>query len=70
MQSGDTFANRLSNAVIMKAKQAQIFANFDFDPDVTAKWTKMVEDWDKDHSQPDPYEEPKSGIHISMTGFV
>jgi hypothetical protein len=60
----------------MKAKQAQVFANFDFDPDVTAKWTKMVEDWDKDHSQPDPYEEPKSGTYfydrfcVELTNFL
>lgn len=50
----------------MHQKHAQIFSNFNakFAPEITEKWTKMVEEWDMDSSKPDPYEEPIIGLPI------
>ena len=48
----------------MKARHQDLLDCFTakFTPEVIEKWTSMVEAWDEDHSQPNPYEEPESGM--------
>ncbi len=32
-----------------------------FTEPTVAEWTKMVDEWNADHTKPDPYAEPESG---------
>jgi hypothetical protein len=54
----------------MKIKHGILLARFTakFAPDVIEKWTRMVELWDEDHSQPNPYEEPENGMLLFVNG--
>lgn len=47
-------------AVHMKAKSQAAFESFNqrFPPDVVAAWNQLVDAWDKDQTQKNPYEEP------------
>jgi len=47
----------------METKHCALLAWFTakFTPEVIEKWSEMVEAWDQDHSQPNPYEEPETG---------
>lgn len=51
----------------MRDKHRTIFHQFSstFRDDTVKKWAKMVEEWNDDHSKPNPYAEPKSGVCIS-----
>lgn len=42
-----------------------------FPPDIIAKWEGMIQDWDADHSKPDPYKEPEScQLSLSKENFI
>ena len=45
------------------AKYTRLYEEFksDLQPDNIAEWTRMVEQWEKDYSQPDPYCIPQAG---------
>jgi hypothetical protein len=47
----------------MRYKHEDIFIRFSvkFTPEVIQKWTRMIELWDLDPQQPDPYAEPVIG---------
>ena len=53
----------LEEAHDMQLKQRRIFLDYNatFAPEVVTKWEKMVNDWNRDYSRPDPYEEPTTG---------
>lgn len=48
----------------MREKHRNIFRQFSstFREETVQKWAKSVEDWNEDHSKPNPYAEPKSGM--------
>ena len=54
----------------MRLKQRRIFLEYNamFAPDIVAKWTKMVEEWNSDPNKPDPYEEPMTGMVTLLQG--
>ena len=47
----------------MQTRHGSAFTKFNntFPVDVVKKWEKMVEAWDKDQTQKNPYEEPVAG---------
>lgn len=56
----------------MREKHRNIFNQFSstFRPDVVQKWERMVEDWNKDHSKPNPYAEVMSGMSDDVSQFL
>lgn len=44
----------------MQTKHQDLFEKFDatFRTETTAKWEKMVKDWEADDNKPNPYAEP------------
>lgn len=52
--------SQLEKAIPFRDKHKENFEKFSltFAPDVVEKWMKMVEDWDKDMTKPNPYEDP------------
>ena len=55
----------------MNQKHTQLFEQFSatFQPNTIASWEKLINAWKKDHSQPNPYLEPKpceSRVFISL----
>jgi hypothetical protein len=59
---GPLFLKRFKDACIMRKKHAEAFETFTktFKDKTVALWTKMVNDWVKDRTNPSPYEEPKN----------
>ncbi|KAF7976812.1 hypothetical protein HWV62_5680 [Athelia sp. TMB] len=70
-----TFDSRLLKAikvaVYMKLKTRIAFENFGkrFPADVMAGWAQMVEAWDKDPEQKNPYEEPEPTVTLASVMF-
>jgi hypothetical protein len=64
---GAYLAGQLKEAIKMRIKHGNLLARFTakFTPEVIERWTRMVEAWDQDHSQPNPYEEPENGMLLS-----
>ena len=50
----------LEEAREMRIRQEKAFEDYSatFDPSVVSEWEAMVEAWNVDPDQPDPYEEP------------
>ena len=63
MNTGPLFSSRLKKALIMRTRHGSAFTKFNntFPVNVVKKWEKMVEAWDKDQTQKNPYEEPVAG---------
>lgn len=61
--SGPTLLRRFREAWAMREKHRNIFHQFSstFREETVQKWAKLVEDWNEDHSKPNPYAEAKSG---------
>jgi hypothetical protein len=57
------FAKRLKEAVPMRSKHQDIFAKFSatFKSTTVSQWEEMVKAWERDPTQPNPYEEPVNG---------
>jgi hypothetical protein len=57
------FAKRLKEAVPMRSKHQDLFAKFSatFKPETVSVWEEMVTTWERDNTQPNPYEEPVNG---------
>lgn len=53
----------------MRIKQHRIFREYNvtFAPAMVQNWEKMVQDWNDDHTKPDPYEELMTGMSMSDT---
>ena len=60
--SGQEFLRHLKEALDMRKKHRQLFQEFTdtFRPETTNSWQKLVDNWRKDRSQPNPYLEPGS----------
>lgn len=69
---GTLFKKRLKKAIIMRAKHRQAFVLFNegIPPEVSAKWDKLVRDWDESMKvkqwdakkrKKNPYDEPHAG---------
>jgi hypothetical protein len=44
--------------------------NSTYEKDTMDAWEKMVTDWDSDKTNPNPYEEPKTGQDFLQLSFV
>jgi hypothetical protein len=46
----------------MRKKHQEVFKTFSttFKATTIATWTKMVDDWNSDHTKPNPYDEPQN----------
>jgi hypothetical protein len=60
---GSALLSLFKKAIKMRAKHQPYFDkhSLKFTPDVIEKWEKMVADWDKDPTMPNPYAEPEIG---------
>ncbi|PIL29361.1 hypothetical protein GSI_09412 [Ganoderma sinense ZZ0214-1] len=67
LEFGYFLLRSLEEAHEMRIKQRRIFREYNatFAPEVVERWEKMVQEWNRDHSQPDPYEEPSTGITMA-----
>lgn len=57
------FSKRLKEAIPMRFKHQDILAKFSatFKPTTVSVWEEMVKAWERDPTQPNPYEEPFNG---------
>ncbi len=57
---GQLFFKCFKDAVQMKKKHQEAFELFSssFSPPTINKWSRMVQEWQDDHTKPNPYEEP------------
>ena len=60
MISGQEFLQHLKEALEMEKKHTQLFDQFTatFRPETIISWEKLINDWKKDHSHPNPFLEP------------
>ncbi|KAA1478738.1 hypothetical protein DENSPDRAFT_788380, partial [Dentipellis sp. KUC8613] len=58
---GKQLARSMADAVYMREEQSLHFQDLKstFPEDVVERWDNMIEAWDSDQSQPNPYEEPE-----------
>ena len=61
--SGEMLATKLTKALSMSLKHLELLERFSsrFSESTLEKWRNMVEDWDKDPSKLNPYDEPEVG---------
>lgn len=64
--TGKKFELQLKKACVMHTEHRQIFEQFNttFSEEITAVWKKMVEDWDVDKTNKNPYQEPEAGTYL------
>lgn len=69
---GQQFKKNLTKALEMRTKSRRNFREFDnnFPEHIVNKWENMVEEWDKDMSQPNPYAEPIAGNMSSNLSHI
>ena len=60
MISGQEFLQHLKEALEMEKKHTQLFDQFtaSFRPEMIISWEKLINDWKKDRSHPNPFLEP------------
>jgi hypothetical protein len=64
---GKSLALQLQEAVRMKIKHTAILSQFTsrFSPELINQWNNMIETWDNNHDNPNPYEEEKGkGVYL------
>ena len=66
LSSGELFLRSLLKALIMRKKHAQENAKFDatFSEGLRKQWSTMVQDWEHDKSNPNPYTHKEKGIFL------
>jgi hypothetical protein len=66
--SGKTLAVQLCQAYKMKVRHEELLEDFsaEFPPEVIQRWTKNIEAWNADPSNPNPYEDVESGMMLRL----
>jgi hypothetical protein len=64
-RSGNLFLRSLVKAITMKEKHAAVNAKFDamFSEELRDEWLRMIRDWEKDQSKPNPFTYTAKGGH-------
>jgi hypothetical protein len=68
MNLGELFLKRFNNAYQMRDKHCDAFCQLSatFPVETVGKWETMVSDWKVDKSKPNPYDEPRSCMFLSI----
>ena len=71
LTTGIVLLRALQEAREMAAKQRKIYEDYsaNFTPAVLSQWQAMVDAWDADPTQPDPYEEPSTGARSCVIAW-
>jgi hypothetical protein len=66
LPAGHSLHKQLQDAIAMQAKHDAIFSKLTakFTTATIEKWVAMVDLWDMDKNNPDPYQEPQKGTTI------
>lgn len=64
--SADTLKRRAEDAIKNRQEHVNAFKEFDaaLPPSTTKEWTKQVQAWERDSTQPNPFEPPKKGAVV------
>ncbi len=64
--AGNTLGRRFEDAVYYARQQRRAHIEFTatFTSDQISQWTEMIQDWNNDASQPDPFQEPDQGSYL------
>ena len=70
--AGSLLATNLTKAAEMALKQRQAANEFSgtFPHETVQSWTKMVKDWENDHSRPNPYISKERGTFLNSISWL